>query len=99
MRFELECGNVDGFAKLLDYHWELSKKVDVGSGNTLIEQTFGSIEDLVDDKLVCGRLSIGLNMIRHIELIDTKICYYGKCISRSMLTKRKDSANIIVHFW
>lgn len=28
MRFELERGNVDGFAKLLDYHWELSKKID-----------------------------------------------------------------------
>ena len=30
MCFELERGNVDGFAKLLDYHWELSKKVDAG---------------------------------------------------------------------
>ncbi|MEI3418826.1 MAG: L-fucokinase [Blautia sp.] len=54
MRFELERGNVDGFAKLLDYHWKLSKKVDAGSSNTLIEQIFGSIEDLVDGKLVCG---------------------------------------------
>ena len=45
---------MDGFAKLLDYHWELSKKVDAGSSNTLIEQIFGSIEDLVDGKLVCG---------------------------------------------
>lgn len=24
MRFELERGNIDEFAKLLDYHWELS---------------------------------------------------------------------------
>ena len=54
MRFELERGNVDGFAKLLDYHWELSKKVDAGSSNTLIEQIFGSIEDLVDGKPICG---------------------------------------------
>ena len=54
MRFELERGNVDGFAKLLDYHWELSKKVDAGSSNTLIEQIFDSIEDLVAGKLVCG---------------------------------------------
>mgnify|MGYP000190756490 CR=1 FL=1 len=54
MRFELERGNVDGFAKLLDYHWELSKKIDAGSSNTLIEQIFGSIEELVDGKLVCG---------------------------------------------
>lgn len=54
MRFELERGNVDGFAKLLDYHWELSKKIDAGSSNTLIEQIFSSIEELVDGKLVCG---------------------------------------------
>ena len=54
MRFELERGNVDGFAKLLDYHWELSKKVDAGSSNILIEQIFSSIEDLIDGKLVCG---------------------------------------------
>lgn len=54
MRFELERGNVDGFAKLLDYHWELSKKVDAGSSNTLIEQIFSSIDELIDGRLVCG---------------------------------------------
>ena len=54
MRFELERGNVDGFAKLLDYHWELSKKVDAGSSNTLIEQIFSSLEELIDGRLVCG---------------------------------------------
>ena len=45
---------MDGFVKLLDYHWELSKKVDTGSSNTLIEQVFGSIEELIDGKLVYG---------------------------------------------
>ena len=47
----LERGNVDGFTKLLDYHWELSKKIDAGSSNTLIEQIFSSIEELVGGKL------------------------------------------------
>ena len=42
------------FAKLLDYHWELSKKVDAGSSNTLIEQIFSSIEEMIDGRLVCG---------------------------------------------
>ena len=28
MRFELEKGNIDGFAELLNQHWELSKKLD-----------------------------------------------------------------------
>lgn len=54
MRFELERGNVDEFAKLLDYHWDLSQKVDKGSTNTLIDQIFNSIDDLIDGKLVCG---------------------------------------------
>lgn len=54
MRFELERGNIDGFAKLLDYHWDLSRKVDAGSSNTLIEQIFSSIAPLIDGKLVCG---------------------------------------------
>ena len=54
MRFELERGNVDEFAKLLEYHWELSRKVDAGSTNTLIDQIFASIDDLIDGRLVCG---------------------------------------------
>ncbi|MBQ7131669.1 MAG: bifunctional fucokinase/L-fucose-1-P-guanylyltransferase [Oscillospiraceae bacterium] len=54
MRFELERGNIDEFAKLLDYHWELSQKVDKGSTNTLINQIFASISDLIDGRLVCG---------------------------------------------
>lgn len=54
MRFELERGNVDGFAELLDAHWELSKKIDAGSSNTLIEQIFSSIEDMIAGKMICG---------------------------------------------
>lgn len=54
MRFELERGNVDGFARYLDYHWELSQKVDAGSSNTLIDQIFSSIDDLIDARMVCG---------------------------------------------
>ena len=45
---------MDEFAKLLEYHWELSQKVDAGSTNTLIDQIFGSIDDLIDGRLVCG---------------------------------------------
>lgn len=54
MKFELERGNVDEFANLLNFHWELSKKVDKGSTNTLIDQIFSSIEDFTAGKLVCG---------------------------------------------
>lgn len=45
---------IDEFADLLNYHWELSRKVDAGSTNTLIDQIFLSIEDLIDAKMVCG---------------------------------------------
>jgi len=54
MRFELERGNVDGFAKLLNKHWELSKMIDAESSNTLIDQIFASIDEMIDGKLVCG---------------------------------------------
>ena len=54
MRFELERGNVDAFARLLNRHWELSNMVDSGSTNTLIDQIFSSIEDLIDGKMICG---------------------------------------------
>ncbi|MBQ7542428.1 MAG: bifunctional fucokinase/L-fucose-1-P-guanylyltransferase [Clostridia bacterium] len=54
MRFALEHGDVDGFARLLDEHWTLSKMIDAGSTNTLIEQIFLCIDDLIDGRMVCG---------------------------------------------
>lgn len=54
MRFELERGNVDGFAELLSRHWELSKQLDAGSTNTCIDQIFAVIEDLTDGQMICG---------------------------------------------
>ncbi|MGN1095069.1 MAG: L-fucokinase, partial [Eubacteriales bacterium] len=54
MRFELERGNVDAFAELLNQHWLLSKKIDSGSSNTCIDQIFCSIEDLIDGRMISG---------------------------------------------
>ena len=54
MRFELEKGRVDEFAALLRQHWELSKMIDAGSTNTLIDQIFDSCDDLLDGRMVCG---------------------------------------------
>jgi len=54
MRFELERGNIDAFAALLSDHWELSKQLDSGSTNTLIDQIFRSIDDLLDGRMICG---------------------------------------------
>ena len=54
MKFELEQGNVDAFAKLLNQHWDASKKLDSGSTNTCIDQIFASCEDLIDGKFISG---------------------------------------------
>ena len=54
MRFALEHGNVDEFAKLLDEHWQLSQMVDAGSTNTLIDQIFRTIDDMIDARMCCG---------------------------------------------
>lgn len=54
MKFELERGNIDAFAKLLDQHWELSKKLDAGSTNTCIDQIFMACEDLIDGRFIAG---------------------------------------------
>lgn len=54
MSFELTRGNIDEFAGLLNEHWMLSKKLDAGSSNILIEQIFNSIEDLIDGRMICG---------------------------------------------
>jgi len=53
-RFELERGNVDAFAELLSRHWELSKLLDEGSTNTLIDQIFDACDDLLVGKMICG---------------------------------------------
>ena len=54
MRFELERGHIDDFAELLSEHWELSKKIDAGSTNTLIDQIFDTISHLIDGRMICG---------------------------------------------
>ena len=54
MKFELERGNIDGFCKMLNEHWEKSKLLDSGCTNTCIDQIFNSIDDLIDGKMICG---------------------------------------------
>ncbi len=54
MRFELERGNIDGFAQLLCEHWERSQELDAGCTNTCINQIFHTIDDLIDGRMICG---------------------------------------------
>lgn len=54
MQFELEQGNIDAFAELLNQHWDLSIQLDKGSTNTCIQQIFLACEDLIDGKFISG---------------------------------------------
>ena len=54
MKSELERGNIDAFAKLLNQHWELSLQLDPSATNTCIDQIFLACEDLIDGKFICG---------------------------------------------
>ena len=54
MRFELERGDIDAFARLLNSHWELSKQLDIGCTNTCIDQIFLSAEEMLEGKMICG---------------------------------------------
>ena len=54
MRFELERGHIDDFAHLLNEHWQLSQMIDTGTTNTLIDQIFASVDDLLEGRMVCG---------------------------------------------
>ena len=44
MRFELEHGNIDGFCRCLNEHWEQSLRLDKGCTNTCIDQIFHSVD-------------------------------------------------------
>ena len=50
----MEKGDVDAFARLLNEHWELSKRLDSGCTNVCIDMIFKAVEDLIDAKMICG---------------------------------------------
>ncbi len=54
LRFELERGNVDKVAELLNEHWRCSKQMDSGCTNTCIDQILLSVDDLTDGHMICG---------------------------------------------
>lgn len=54
MRYELEQGRIDEFAKFLNQHWEVSKKLDAGTTNTCIDQIFEACEDIIDGRFIAG---------------------------------------------
>lgn len=54
MKFELERGDIDAFAQLLNKHWKLSVQMDAGSTNTCIEQIFLSCQDMIAGRFIAG---------------------------------------------
>lgn len=54
MKFELEKGSIQGFCKLLNEHFELSKILDEGVTNLCIEHLIATTKDLVDGYFIAG---------------------------------------------
>lgn len=77
MKFELERGDIDAFAELLDKHWELSKQLDAGCTNTCIDQIFMVCEDLI-----CARFIAGAGGGGFIQMV------LKKGVTKAMLQKR-----------
>jgi len=75
MRFELEKGNVDGFAELLDKHWELSKRLDKNATNSCIEHIIHVCRPMIDGVFIGGAGGGGfLQMIlkKNVQRSDLK---------------------------
>jgi fucokinase len=80
MKFELERGNVSGFASYVTDQFELVKTLDKGASNVCIEYIFDACNDLIDGKSICGAGGGGFLMI---------ILKEGVTVAQ--LTKRLDS--------
>ena len=54
MKTELERGNIDMFAALLNQQWALTQQLDPGAANGQVEQIFRACWDLTDGRFICG---------------------------------------------
>lgn len=54
MRRALLDGDIDAFARELDRHWALSRRLDEGCTNTCIDQILNSVSDLIVGRMICG---------------------------------------------
>ncbi len=54
MKFNLERGDIDGFAKLLNQQWDLSLKLYEETSNVCIEAILQACEDLIDARFIAG---------------------------------------------
>lgn len=54
MKFELEKGNIDGFAELMNDHWQLNKRLDPGSTNSYIDHIFTVCQPYMAGGKICG---------------------------------------------
>lgn len=78
MKEALEEENMNTFSKLLNEHWELSKKLDNGCTNVCIDQILKACEDLIEGQMICGAggggfLQVILKKDSSIEELDNRI--------------------------
>ena len=77
MKDALKRGDIDGFAMLLDRHWQLSQQLDRAATNTCIDQIFLACEDLICGRFICGAGGGGFLQVIH-----------KKGVTREMLDRR-----------
>ena len=78
MAKELEKGNIDTFAELLNEQWECSLKIIPETTNNLINGIFKLINEYIDGKMICGPggggfLQIILKKGINVELVKEKL--------------------------
>lgn len=54
MKREIQRGDINALANLMNIHWECSKTLDDGTSNTCIDYIFKVIDDMIDGKMICG---------------------------------------------
>ena len=54
MTRKLERGDIDGFAQLMNEHWQYLKLLDKGITNTCIDYILSVCKDLICGQMICG---------------------------------------------
>ena len=80
MKFELEKGNINAFAELLNEHWVVNQKLDKGCTNTYINQIIDVCKPYVCGVMICGAGGGGF----------LQMVLKDKCMKKEMSDKLKE---------
>ena len=94
VQVELKRRHIDDFVHLLAEHWELSKQIDAGSSNTVLDQILASDDDLLAGKMVCGTGGGGFSI--RLALLLMIVFDHGK--DSKIFTKIQHTASSAVKY-